>query len=124
MKYLVLLFVALLTITLSACQQGPQSISPEEARDLLESDDSVILLDVRTFEEYRDEHIPGAVLIPLAVLSDELPSNYPNFNTTFIVYCRSGNRSQDAVNIMASLGYKNVYDLGGIIDWPYQTQSL
>jgi phage shock protein E len=123
MKKMMLLLMFMLIMTLSACQAGGRTITPEEAKDMLESNRSIVLLDVRTLQEFNEEHIPGATLIPLNVLETNLPSQYPNKNTTFIVYCRSGNRSRDAIDIMLSLGYNNVYDLGGIIDWPYTTQS-
>lgn len=115
------LIMPFMLLTLAACQGSVQSIEPEEARTLLENDDDTVLLDVRTVEEYEDEHIPGAMLIPLSVLSDQVEEKIPDMETTILVYCRSGNRSLDAIEILESLGYEDVHDLGGIIDWPYET---
>ncbi len=122
MKFLLIsLFLGLLMLT--GCQRNSNIIEPDEAKTMLASDNSIVLLDVRTQEEYDEEHIAGSVLIPLHTLEQTLKSSYPELDTTFIIYCRSGNRSADALDIMQAMGYENVYDLGGIQDWPYETIS-
>jgi rhodanese-related sulfurtransferase len=67
--------------------------------------------------------IEGSELLSLSIIESNLERNYPDKETTFIVYCRSGRRSAEAIEIMVAQGYTNIYDLGGIIDWPYDTIS-
>ena len=98
----------------------PGSISPEEAQKRLKSGEDVILLDVRTPGEYAENHIPGSVLIPVDELEKCAETELPDKSKVLFVYCRSGNRSTAASNILTELGYKKVYNLGGIIDWPYK----
>lgn len=98
-------------------------IGSEEGKKLLDKNDNVILLDVRTMSEYEEKHIPNSILIPVDVLKSEAENKLNDKNKTIIVYCRSGNRSRTASNILLKLGYKNVLDMGGIIDWPYETVS-
>ena len=137
-KVIILLLVMLVGIpVLSACgakprQNQPQisdekvqpsEISPEEAKKRLDSDEDIILLDVRTQEEYEEKHIPGSILIPVDELEKRAETELPDKNKDIFVYCRSGNRSTTASNILSELGYKKVYNLGGIIDWPYEVES-
>jgi len=96
------------------------SISPEEVKKRLDSGDGIILLDVRTIEEYESGHIEGAILISVDNLKEEAEKKLEDKEIPIFVYCRSGNRSTTASNILVSLGYKNVYNLGGINDWPYE----
>lgn len=98
-------------------------ISPKDALKMMEQDEKAILLDVRTPEEYREKRIPGSVLVPDYDIRDKIAGVVPDKGTKIIVYCRSGRRSAAAVQTLNELGYKNVYDLGGIIDWPYDTTS-
>ena len=102
--------------------EGYQTMTPEEAKSILESDKDVILLDVRTIEEYKEKHIEGSILIPLNILEKEVEKEIPKKNQKIIIYCRSGNRSKTAANILLEMGYTNVYDLGGINSWPYETK--
>ncbi len=100
-----------------------QSIAPEEAMQRLESEEEIILLDVRTPEEYAEGHIPGSQLIPLQTLEEEAPLQLTDKDVPIFVYCRSGSRSLEAADILVELGYTQVYDLGGIIDWPYEVEQ-
>lgn len=98
-------------------QAAPVSvlISPEDAQEKLK-DPSVVLLDVRTLEEYEEAHIPGAILLPDFEINKETAAEFiEDESTEVIVYCRSGRRSAEAANTLADLGYLKVYDLGGII---------
>lgn len=95
-------------------------ITPEEAKKRLDSETDIILLDVRTKEEFAEGHIPNSVLIPVDVLEGEAPQNLKDKETPIFIYCRSGNRSVTAANILIKMGYTNVYDLGGIKNWPYE----
>lgn len=113
-----------MVITLSACQiNTPEIIDADQALELLSNDSTVILLDVREYEEHIDERIEGSEILPLSVFESLVETVYPDKETTFIVYCNSGRRSDEAIQIMLALGYENLYDLGGIIDWPYETIS-
>lgn len=95
-------------------------ISAEQAKEIMDTADEFIILDVRTEEEYQEGHIEGAILIPdydLASKAEELLSNK---STTLLIYCRSGRRSALAANTLIGLGYTSLYDFGGILDWPYE----
>lgn len=107
-------------------------IKPKEARDLLAASSAAgpasankgpLLLDVRTLQEFNEVRIPGAVLLPVDRIDAATAAAAigPWKDRTVIVYCRSGNRSRSAVSALARLGYTKLYDLGGIIDWPYET---
>lgn len=100
-----------------------QTISPAEARKRLDNEKGIVLLDVRTPEEYREGHVPGSILLPVDELEAKIAGIIPDKQTTVFVYCRSGRRSAIAANTMIKLGYSSVYDLGGIVDWPYQTEK-
>ena len=96
------------------------SITPEEAKALLDGQEDVILLDVREQSEFDAGHIPGAVLLPSGYVSTRAAEVLPDKDQTILVYCRSGNRSRTAANTLVNLGYTQVYDLGGIMNWPYE----
>lgn len=99
------------------------NITPEEAKKRMDSEKDIILLDVRTKEEYETGHIKGSMLIPVDILRVEAEKNLKDKDSSIFIYCRSGNRSVTAANILVELGYKNVYNLGGIKDWPYEVVS-
>ena len=97
-------------------------ITAEQAKERLGSGDELILLDVRTQEEYDAGHIAGAILLPNETITEtEQPDILPDLNAEILIYCRSGNRSAQAAKKLVAQGYTNVYDFGGIIDWPYET---
>ncbi|MHB8075357.1 rhodanese-like domain-containing protein [Desulfosporosinus fructosivorans] len=98
-------------------------IDPTEAKKRLDMEKGITLLDVRTREEYLENHIPKSILIPLNVLAIEASKKLPDKQVTIFVYCRSGNRSSAAVKRLLKQGYTSVFDLGGIIRWPYKTVS-
>lgn len=104
----------------STMEVSYNKVTPEEAKEKLENEKEIILLDVRTKEEYETGHIKDAILTPVDNLKEDASKNLKDKETLIIVYCRSGNRSAIAANVLVELGYKNVYDLGGIIDWPYE----
>ena len=101
----------------------PESISPEEAYKRLESEEDIILLDVRSQGEYEEQHIPGSILIPVNELEKRAEAELTDKDADIIVYCASGKRSTSAANILAGLGYSKVYNMGGIMDWPYEVES-
>lgn len=96
------------------------NITPEEANKRLDREKGIILLDVRTKEEYDTGHIKGSMLIPVDNLKAEAENKLKDKDSPIFVYCRSGNRSVTAANILVNLGYKNVHNLGGINNWPYE----
>lgn len=89
---------------------------------MLLNDPSVILLDVRTLPEYQEIRIPNALLIPLDSLRASAGEELTDKDAKIIIYCRSGNRSKQAADILIEMGYTDIYDMGGIIDWPYETE--
>jgi rhodanese-related sulfurtransferase len=99
-----------------------RKISQEKAKEIMDTED-VIVLDVRTSMEYEVAHIPGAILIPYTDLAELAPCTLPDKAMPVLLYCRSGRRTIVASNILTELGYTNVRDFGGIIDWPYQIHS-
>ena len=94
-------------------------ISAEEAYEMMASQE-VVVVDVRTREEYDGGHIENAVLVPNESIDSEMPEALPDKEATLLVYCRSGRRSKDAAQKLLALGYQSVYDFGGVIDWPYE----
>ncbi len=97
-------------------------MTPAEAKELI-AGPGVVLLDVRTDEEYASAHIPGALLLPYDRIDAGTVSVIPAKDSVVVVYCRSGRRSAIAAKALAALGFSHVYDLGGIQDWPYDTVS-
>ncbi len=93
-------------------------LTPEEAKEMIDNED-VIILDVRTEEEFRQGHIEGAILIPDYDLDKLAGEKLPDKDATILIYCRSGNRSKLASHLLIGMGYQNVYDFGGILDWRY-----
>ena len=98
-----------------------KKITAAEAMEMIESGDPCVLLDVRSEQEYLEVHIAGATLLPGNEIADKAAVVLPDKSAFIMVYCRSGARSEDASNLLIKMGYSNVYDLGGIINWPYET---
>ena len=94
-------------------------ISPETAYAMMAELESFILLDVRTEAEFREKYIEGAILIPSSELAKRAERELPDRNQVILLYCQSGRRSANAANQLISMGYTNVYDFGGIGNWPY-----
>lgn len=105
--------------TVTAATAQYHKITAEEAKARMDSGDEILVLDVRTQEEYDAGHIAGAVLLPNETIVDTKPDSLPDLNAEILIYCRSGNRSAQAAKKLAAMGYTNVYDFGGILDWPY-----
>ena len=95
-------------------------LSPEEAKARMDANPDLILLDVRTQEEYDEGHISGALLIPYTEISRKAETMLKDKEQLILVYCRSGRRSAIAATALTDMGYNNVKDFGGIIDWPYE----
>ncbi len=99
-----------------------RKIAPEEAKKMIDAGGATVV-DVRTPEEYAEGHIPGAVLVPNESIGKELPGPLPDQNAVLLVYCRSGVRSKQAAEKLARLGYTQIFDFGGILEWPYETEG-
>ena len=96
------------------------NITAEEAKKLMDSEKDRIILDVRSREEYDQGHIPGAILIPDTEIEANAADLLPDKDQLILVYCRSGRRSKLAAQSLADLGYTNIREFGGILDWPYE----
>lgn len=99
-----------------------QKITAEEAKKLMETE-NVIILDVRTQEEYNEGHIKNSILLPDTEISTKAQEVLKDKDSKILVYCRSGRRSAQASKMLISMGYTNVYDFGGIIDWKYEIEK-
>ena len=127
MKKWSLLILGLLLL-LTACSSPTKNnqemvflnITAEEARKLMDSEKDRIILDVRSREEYDQGHIPGAILIPDTEIEAKAADLLPDKDQLILVYCRSGRRSKLAAPTLADLGYTNIREFGGILDWPYE----
>jgi rhodanese-related sulfurtransferase len=96
-----------------------KQISIDDAKQIFECDQdgSYIILDVRRADEFAEGHIPGAINIANESIGSEIPGGLPDKNQVIYVYCRSGNRSKQAAEKLAALGYTNIIEFGGILDW-------
>ena len=129
MKKLVFLLLAVMLLT--ACGQDKEkdqgavyvNITAEEAKQIMDSEEGDIILDVRTQEAYDEGHIPGAIVISHEEIAEKAEEVLPDKNQLILVYCRSGRRSKIAAEALAELGYTNIKEFGGIIDWPYEVEK-
>lgn len=128
MKKLVFLFLAVMMLT--ACGRYKENnqgavyvnITAEEAKQIMDTEEGYIILDVREQDEYDAGHIPGAILIPYTQIEEKANEMLPDKEQLILVYCRSGRRSKIAAEALAKLGYTNIKEFGGIIDWPYEVE--
>ena len=125
------LFILLLAAAIfAACGQTGKivkesvymNITAEEAKVLMESETGYIILDVREQDEYDAGHIPGAILIPYTRIEEEASEKLTDKDQLILVYCRSGRRSKIAADALVELGYTNIRECGGILDWPYEIE--
>ena len=127
----ILILIITCTAILYGCTSGGENkmensyeqITPAEAKAIMDEREDYIILDVRTQEEYDEAHIDGAILIPDYEIVAKAESILKDKNQLILVYCRSGRRSKAASSVLAALGYTNVKEFGGIIDWTYGTVS-
>ena len=128
MKKLILLLLAVMMLT--ACGQDKENdqgavyvnITAEEAKQIMDSEEDYIILDVRAREEYDEGHIPGATQISHEEIAEKAEEVRPDKDQLILVYCRSGRRSKIAAEALVELGYTNIKEFGGIIDWPYEVE--
>ena len=130
-KSMVLLMTAIMLIT-AGCGKSKvereekamfQKITMEEAKVMMAEQENYILLDVRTQEEYQNGHIPGAICVPNEEIGSTEPEELPDKEQLILVYCRSGNRSKQAAEKLAKLGYRNIVEFGGINDWDGEIET-
>ena len=120
----ILIWILLAVTVLSGCGQksGYVSITQEEAKRIMDTEENCVILDVRTYEEFETGHISGAICFPLDEVQSKAKVFIPDQDTLYLVYCRSGRRSKEAAQILADLGYTNILEFGGILDWPYEVE--
>ena len=125
-----LIFLLLAVMVLTACGQDKENdqgavyvnITAEEAKQIMDNEEGYIILDVRTQEEYDEGHIPGAIVISHEEIEEKAEDVLTDKNQLILVYCRSGRRSKIAAEALAELGYTNIKEFGGILDWPYEVE--
>ena len=100
-----------------------EQITPEDAKKIMDSGENHIILDVREQDEFDAGHVPGAILLPYTEIETKAESVLPDKDKQILVYCRSGRRSKIAAESLAKLGYTNIKEFGGIIDWPYEVED-
>lgn len=122
-----LLLIILCALMLTACGQAKGNaqeavyvnITAQQAKEIMDTQEGYIILDTRTQEEYDEGHIPGAILIPYDEITEKAEGILTDKDQLILVYCRSGRRSKIAAADLVKLGYTNIKEFGGIIDWPY-----
>ena len=125
-KYIMILVLIIMIFGLTGCEEKGMrytQISMEEAVAMMVKEENYIILDVRTAEEFAEKHIPNAINIPNESIGSEELAELPDKKQLILIYCRSGNRSKQASEKLAALGYTNIYEFGGIIDWTGETVS-
>ena len=128
MKKWMMYLLAVLLLTGCSAEKGEKDvagyemITAQQAKEIMDTQEDYVILDTRTQEEYEQGHIPGAVLIPYDEILEKAEKVLPDKDQLILVYCRSGRRSKLAAQDLADLGYTNVKEFGGIIDWPYETE--
>ena len=128
-----LIVIILFMFALTGCGQAAQvtdttqeavyvNITAEEAKKIMDTQKGYIILDARTQEEYDEKHIPGAIVISHEEILDKAESVLTDKDQLILVYCRSGRRSKLAAEDLVKLGYTNIKEFGGILDWPYEVE--
>lgn len=116
-KMLPFLLAGLVFLVSSVNAESYSQIDQETAKRMMEADDGHIVVDVRRQDEYDAGHIPGAILIPNESIGSDAPEALPDYGQIILIYCRSGNRSKQAAQKLADMGYTNIYEFGGIMTW-------
>ena len=117
----ILTVAVIIILTLTGCSDGGyKKITTAQAKEIMENE-QVIVLDVRTEEEFREGHIENAILLPNVEITLKAEEMLTDKDAKILVYCRSGRRSEAAARDLLEMGYKNVYDFGGLNEWEYET---
>ena len=123
---IIMLLISLSLFGMTACdgENGKAStyeqITAEQAKTIMDTEKDYVIIDARTEEEFAEGHIENAILIPEYEISERAEKELPDKEQLILVYCRSGRRSKIASEELVKLGYTNVKEFGGIIDWPYE----
>ena len=123
---IIMLLISLSLFGMTACdgENGKAStyeqITAEQAKTIMDTEKDYVIIDARTEEEFAEGHIENAILIPEYEIKDRAEKELPDKEQLILVYCRSGRRSKIASEELVKLGYTNVKEFGGIIDWPYE----
>ena len=121
---IIVLSILLSLFGLTACggdnNNSYEQITPQEAKTIMDTENDYIIIDARTTEEFAEGHIENAILIPEYEIADRAEKELPDKDALILVYCRSGRRSKIASEELVKLGYTNVKEFDGIIDWPYE----
>lgn len=113
----ILIIMMLVGCTANADGNSYTQINQETAKKMMEADDGHVVVDVCRQDEYDAGHIPGAILIPNESIGNDPPEALSDNNQIILIYCRTGNRSKQAAGKLAAMGYTNIYEFGGIVDW-------
>ena len=122
---IIMLLISLSLFGMTACDGGNnvtyEQITAEQAKTIMDTEKEYVIIDARTEEEFAEGHIENAILIPEYEIKDRAEKELPDKDQLILIYCRSGRRSKIASDEIVKLGYTNVKEFGGIIDWPYET---
>ena len=99
------------------------SITMEDAKEIFQEKGDYLIVDVRRADEFAEGHIPGAINIANEDIVSSEPAELPDKDQVIYVYCRSGNRSKQAAAKLAAMGYTNIVEFGGILDWTGQMEK-
>ena len=114
---LLVIQIAAAVLLLSSCGASYTQISQDEAMQMMQDQTDYLIVDVRRPDEFAESHIAGAINVPNEEITDEMPELLPDKDQLLLIYCRSGNRSKEASQKLADIGYTNVYEFGGINTW-------
>ena len=120
---IIMILISLSLFGMTACggeNNTYEQITPQEAKTIMDTEKDYIIIDARTDEEFAEGHIENAILIPEYEIADRAEKELPDKEQLILVYCRSGRRSKIESDELVKLGYSNVKEFGGIIDWPYE----
>ena len=119
-----------LVVMLCSCKDSEKfkNITPDEAAEMMATGSGYVIVDVRGKEEYDKGHIPGAINVPIDSLKQDIRNNeaipeLADKKKVYMIYCRSGRRSNEAAKLLSSFGYKHIYEFGGIIDWKGEIEA-
>ena len=122
---IIMLLISLSLFGMTACDGENnvtyEQITAEQAKNIMDTERDYVIIDARTEDEFAEGHIENAILIPEYEIKDRAEKELPDKEQLILVYCRSGRRSKIASEELVKLGYTNVKEFGGIIDWPYET---
>ena len=119
-KRCIIIFILIIFVTsmFAGCGATYHHITVDEAQQMMKTETNYIIVDVRTPEEYNKKHIPNAVLLPIDdIKKGNVSDVLPDKNQTLLIYCWTGRRAEDSAALLADMGYENVYEFGGLVDW-------